>query len=1138
MSVTPGRKGSFSRLRKGAVRGLRLDSPSSLGLLFLLGLSHELAHGRTETVRSDDLKELLQLLQTQPEKMQALVEMIVEAHPEIADLLLIDPETGQQLVFDPAVLAEQLAELEAGGYLEAEEAHRLLASLRALEELRESASEDDEAVQLAQAGSAKASTTDAGGGAQGAGEAGAVDIEALPPPGAGPLAALGPLFVGGAAIVGVEILDKPLGGVPDTTSPTYVSTSTSIASQTVTLTYSEALATTGQPLAGSFLVQTRPTAGDPWTDATITGVNVSGSTVTITLQGTPLAAGRLLQVSYTDPSAGNDANAIQDLAGNDASSVVIATGIVADGYVSGAQIYIDTNGNGVADASELLTGVVTDANGLFFLPDSANGPILAVGGTNIDTGVANTVVLKAPAGATMVTPLTTLVQTYVEQNGGTVANANSAVLSGLGLTLPAGQTLTTYDPLAVLASNASDPTALAVQKVAAQVASIAQAASAAPAAGTSAAAVSSNVISNIVNQIVSANAGSTTVSLGNATTVSDVLASAGTTVNATTVANTTANIAAASNLNGIVTEQARLLDTVAPAAPGFGLALDSGVSAADGITNNGTVNVTGLESVGTWQYSTNGGGSWTTGSGSSFTLPGSALYLAGAVQVRQLDVAGNVSAAAVSSGNITVGLGTPLTIPSGTETAVINALVAQGNADGYLNVLDLADNATTLSDAQASALVQAGLVFAADDNVTLAVDNPVAGTQLQTSLKGMQTLGVDTLAIAGGAGDVMVSAFNPGETGPLLSSLPALTGTARVGIDVTQAEFDSFTAADLQAFGTGGFDLIGADGVASGALSITDAQATNMINAGLVFADQDDISLDVAAAASTQLQTSLAGLQGLGVDSVDVSGGGSVVINAGTGAIDFGALPQINGGASDTLNFSDTGAAALTAGDLTSLAGAGFDLIGASDGSFDIGEGHADAMIAAGLEFVAADAITLHAVGTELSPTTNVSDLSSLGVDAVSVVDTASALDSAIGFNSANAADLITHGIDLFFTNSDNTLDVTLARLAEIGTDRVFTDSLTPVTLEVDLGGTAVLDINQLQTALNDIVTAFETNNGAVIGSGINEFRDLFEGGDTVNLNVTGTFTGDLSGLDPGLVAKLELLGIDDILNTDGTSLK
>jgi hypothetical protein len=86
-----------------------------------------------------------------------------------------------------------------------------------------------------------------------------------------------------------------------------------------------------------------------------------------------------------------------------------------------------------------------------------------------------------------------------------------------------------------------------------------------------------------------------------------------------------------------------VIDTTAPATPMLALANDSGVSNSDGITNNGTVNVTGLEAGASWEYSTNVGGSWVNGTGSSFVLS-SGSYNAGSVLVRQSDMAGNTSA--------------------------------------------------------------------------------------------------------------------------------------------------------------------------------------------------------------------------------------------------------------------------------------------------------------------------------------------------------------------------------------------------------------------------------------------------------------------------------------------------------------
>ncbi|WP_410838387.1 beta strand repeat-containing protein, partial [Paraburkholderia sp. SIMBA_030] len=78
------------------------------------------------------------------------------------------------------------------------------------------------------------------------------------------------------------------------------------------------------------------------------------------------------------------------------------------------------------------------------------------------------------------------------------------------------------------------------------------------------------------------------------------------------------------------------LDTAA-AAPGVALATDSGSSATDHVTNAGTLTLGGVESGATVEYSTDGGHTWNT----SFT----AAEGTNDVQVRQTDVAGNVSAA-------------------------------------------------------------------------------------------------------------------------------------------------------------------------------------------------------------------------------------------------------------------------------------------------------------------------------------------------------------------------------------------------------------------------------------------------------------------------------------------------------------
>ncbi|WP_175795343.1 Ig-like domain-containing protein, partial [Burkholderia ambifaria] len=78
------------------------------------------------------------------------------------------------------------------------------------------------------------------------------------------------------------------------------------------------------------------------------------------------------------------------------------------------------------------------------------------------------------------------------------------------------------------------------------------------------------------------------------------------------------------------------LDTSA-AAPGAALTSDSGSSATDHVTNVGTLNLSGIETGATVQYSVDNGAHWNT----SF----SAVEGVNNVQVRQIDVAGNTSAA-------------------------------------------------------------------------------------------------------------------------------------------------------------------------------------------------------------------------------------------------------------------------------------------------------------------------------------------------------------------------------------------------------------------------------------------------------------------------------------------------------------
>ncbi len=128
-----------------------------------------------------------------------------------------------------------------------------------------------------------------------------------------------------------------------------------------------------------------------------------------------------------------------------------------------------------------------------------------------------------------------------------------------------------------------------------------------------------------------------------------------------------------SNTSAISTTLNVTLDTTPPSAPTIALASDTGTSNSDGITNNGTINVTGLETGAAWQYQVDDG-AWTAGTGTSFTATaGSHTYA-----VRQTDVAGNNSAASAA---ITVNLDTAAAAPAlalATDTGT-------SNSDGITN---------------------------------------------------------------------------------------------------------------------------------------------------------------------------------------------------------------------------------------------------------------------------------------------------------------------------------------------------------------------------------------------------------------------------------------------------------------------
>jgi uncharacterized repeat protein (TIGR02059 family) len=139
----------------------------------------------------------------------------------------------------------------------------------------------------------------------------------------------GALAVGGVAAAANSNSD---GGnsAADTTAPTFVSAAAN--GNTVILTYDEALDASHAPDPAAFVVM----RGGTRLLVTNVVVDSAGKTATLTTQDAPqpsyavsylstedtLQPSDAVTVSYADPTPGNDANAIQDAAGNDAATLV------------------------------------------------------------------------------------------------------------------------------------------------------------------------------------------------------------------------------------------------------------------------------------------------------------------------------------------------------------------------------------------------------------------------------------------------------------------------------------------------------------------------------------------------------------------------------------------------------------------------------------------------------------------------------------------------------------------------------------------------------------------------------------------------------------------------------------------------
>ena len=153
-------------------------------------------------------------------------------------------------------------------------------------------------------------------------------------------------------------------------------------------------------------------------------------------------------------------------------------GVVSDGYIKGATIFADANGDGVWNPGEAKT--TTDHLGNFTLKN-AEGPLVATGGTDISTGIAYEGTFCAPEGSTVITPITTLIdqvmQSATNSETGEPLTADEAMaLIADALGLSSDIDFLAFDPMATVTDATStaeeQADAVDVQAVSVQIANM------------------------------------------------------------------------------------------------------------------------------------------------------------------------------------------------------------------------------------------------------------------------------------------------------------------------------------------------------------------------------------------------------------------------------------------------------------------------------------------------------------------------------------------------------------------------------------------------------------------------------------------------------------------------------------------
>jgi len=173
---------------------------------------------------------------------------------------------------------------------------------------------------------------------------------------------------------------------------------------------------------------------------------ISGKVVTIN-PPSDLNPGKTYHVTapkgIVKDAAGNDYAGISNTTTlNFTTKTTASSGYAIDGYLAFSTVFADANGNGILDSGEANTKTNIEGN---FILNNAVGSLVTIGGTDLTTGLAFKGTLKAPAGSTVITPLTTVVEGIIK-SGKSIDEAQAAVIKAFDL--PSAIDLFTDDPIA------------------------------------------------------------------------------------------------------------------------------------------------------------------------------------------------------------------------------------------------------------------------------------------------------------------------------------------------------------------------------------------------------------------------------------------------------------------------------------------------------------------------------------------------------------------------------------------------------------------------------------------------------------------------------------------------------------------